>query len=185
MDYKVEILRYPTEEDWLRCKTLALNTVGKKAVNQPTEKWKTDLLRCEHSPIRTLMFTIKMEIPYWVSVHYVRHKYGVEHYVQSQRNDRQAKYDRNEARQDEMVSHIMDINAQELMFMARKRLCGQAAKETRTVMMMIVNKVLETNPEFKEFLVPNCEYLGGLCKEMYPCGWNKAFKKEAKENDKI
>lgn len=167
-EYKVEILRYPTEEDWRRCKVLALNTMGKNIVNNPTLDWKKQLLRCEHSPIRTLMFTIKMEVPYWVSVHYVRHKYGVEHYVQSQRNDRQNNYDRNSARQDELVSHIMDINAQELMFMSHKRLCKLASPETRQVMLQIVDKVLETNLEFQEFLIPNCMYLGG-CKEMYSC----------------
>ena len=96
------------------------------------------MLRCEHSPIRTLMFTIKMDIPYWVSVHYVRHKYGVEHYVKSQRNDRQNEYDRNAARQDEIVTHIMDVNASELMQMARMRLCSQAAFETQMVMKMIL-----------------------------------------------
>lgn len=166
---EIKILRYPTQEDWLRCKTLALNTVSKIAVNQPDGKWKYQILKCEHSPIRTLMFTIKMEIPYYVSVHFVRHKYGVEHYVQSQRNDRQSNYDRNKAPQDSPVTHIMDINAQELIFMAHKRLCMQADVTTRKVMQMIVEKVLETNPEFKPFLVPSCEYYNE-CREMFPCG---------------
>lgn len=174
---KVEILRYPTEKDWLRCKTLALNTVGKKAVNQPDDKWKYNILKCEHSPIRTLVFTIKMEIPYYVSVHFVRHKYGVEHYVTSQRNDRQNNYNRTKAPQDSPVIHIMDINAQELMFMARKRLCMQADPSTREVMREIVKKVLKTNPEFKPFLVPNCQWIGE-CKEMFPCGVKNIFQND-------
>ncbi len=170
MTYNIEILRHPTDEDWKRCKVLALNTVGKAAVTEPTFDWKVKMLRCEHSPIRTLIFTIKMDIPYWVSVHYVRHKYGVEHYVKSQRNDRQNEYDRNAARQDEIVSHIMDVNAQELIYIAHKRLCGKAAEETREVMRIIVDKVLETNPEFKMFLVPDCIHNGNSCHEITPCG---------------
>ena len=50
---------------------------------------KKKYLTSEHSPIRYLRFIIRMEIPYCNSVHFVRHKLGVEHFVQSQRNDRQ------------------------------------------------------------------------------------------------
>ena len=166
---KVEILRYPTEEAWLRCKMLALTTVGKDAMTPPTDEWKHKILNTEHSPIRTLMFTIKMEIPYWVSVHYVRHKYGVEHYVKSQRTDRTGE-DRNAKRQDEMVTHIMDINAQELMFMARRRLCNLASKETREVMWEIEKQVTAVCPEFSEVFEPMCERNGGVCYEMRSCG---------------
>ena len=57
----VEILRYPTDEDWQRCKMLALNTIGKRyAGSEVTDEWKRKILRSEHSPIRTLMFTIRM-----------------------------------------------------------------------------------------------------------------------------
>lgn len=166
---KIELLRYPTDEDWMRCKMLALNTVGKQAAAQPSLTWKKKILEAEHSPIRTLMFTIKMEIPYWVSVHYVRHKYGVEHFVRSQRTDRTGE-NRDEKRQDEMVTHIMDINAQELMFMARRRLCMMASVETRQVMHMIREQVLEVCPEFEDVLEPMCERNGGVCYEMQGCG---------------
>lgn len=165
---KVELLRCPNIIDWMRCKELALVTVGKKAGMLPDEEWKKQMLTCEHSPIRTLMFTIHMEIPYWVSVHYVRHKYGVEHYVRSQRTDRTGE-DRNEKRQDEMVTHIMDINAQELIFMARRRLCNLASPETREVMQEIVRQVVEACPEFEGVLIKNCEYMG-KCPEMRSCG---------------
>lgn len=175
---KIEILRVPTAIDWLRCKEFAFTTIGKETETLPTEEWKKQMLTCEYSPIRTLMFTIKMDIPYWVSVHYVRHKYGVEHFVRSQRTDRTGK-DRNEKRQDEIVTHIMDINAQELIFMARRRLCGMASKETREVMEEIVKKVIGICPEFDGILIPNCEYLG-RCPEMRSCGKAKALE-DAKE----
>ncbi len=68
------------------------------------------------------------------------------------------------------MSHIMSVNAAELIFMCHKRLCFQASKETREVMEMIRDEVLDVCPEFKEVLVPLCEYRGGVCTEMFPCG---------------
>ena len=166
---KVEILKHPTDEDWLFCKQCALNTIGKNSTTLPNAEWKEKILRAEHSPIRTLWFAFKLQIPYWVSVHYCRHSYGVEHFVQSQRDDRtDNNIPRAEKPQGELVSHIMYINAQELMFMARRRLCNQASEETREVMKEIVRQVLETNPEFKEFLVPMCIYQKG-CSEFSAC----------------
>lgn len=173
-DIKVEILRYPKEEDWQRCYMFALNTEGKKyAGTEVTDAWKRRILKAGHSPIRTLMFTIRMTVPYFVSTHYVRHKIGVEHFVQSQRNDRQSNYDRNSAPQDSMVSHIMDITAEELMFMANRRLCGKADETTRYVMTLICKAVEETNPEFEGCFKPMCERLHE-CPEFKPCGyWKK------------
>ena len=166
---KIEMIKYPTDEDWLLCKQCALNTIGKDSYDFPTEQWKRKILKAEHSPIRTLWFAFKIEMPYWVSVHFVRHKYGVEHFVQSQRDDRtNNNIPRAEKPQGEMVTHIMYVNAQELMFMARRRLCNQASKETREVMKMIVKEVLKTNPEFKGLLVPMCKYQG-RCPEFTPC----------------
>lgn len=167
---KIEILRHPTEEDWRRCKFLAMSTIGKRDWSgNVTDEWKRAILKAEHSPIRTLMFTVRMELPYWVSTHFVRHKFGVEHYVSSQRNDRQSKYDRTKAPQGELVMHVMDVNAQELMQMARMRLCGQASVETRMVMNEIRDKVIQYNPEFADFLVPKCIAHGG-CNEFKSCG---------------
>lgn len=106
-------------------------------------------------------------------VQLVRHKIGIEHYVQSQRNDRQTNYDRELAPQNAMVSHIIEVNAEQLMFMARRRLCGQADATTRFVMTHICIEVCKTNPEFKDFLKPMCEYRGG-CPEFKPCGYWEA-----------
>lgn len=172
-NFKIELLKYPTEKEWLWVKECTLNTVGKKLKSTTTSvdnEWKVKLLESEHSPIRELWFGIKMEIPYWVSVHFVRHHIGVNHYVQTQRNDRQQKYNRDSAPQGQMVSHIMSINAQELVFMAHKRLCKQASPETREIMKTIVEAVLNVCPEFKSVLVPLCKYRNGKCTEMFPCG---------------
>ena len=175
MDFKVEILKHPTEDDWMWCKTCTLNTVGKFSAKTPTEAWKSKLIQAEHSPLRELWFGIRMTIPSYVSVHFVRHHIGVNHYVQSQRNDRQDNYDRTKAPQDAMVSHIMSVNAQELVFMAHKRLCGQADVYTRRVMNEIVKQVVASNPEFKDVLVPLCGYRNGKCTEFNCCGMNAAY----------
>lgn len=166
----IEILRYPTEEDWKRCKLLALNTVSKSNIGEVSDEWKRKILQAEHSPIRTLMFTIRMEIPYYCSVHFSRHKYGVEHYVSTQRNDRQNNYDRRGARQDALVSHIMDINAQALINMSHKRLCFQADTATRQIMEEITCKVMEVSPDVGRLMCPMCDYRKG-CNEFKTCGY--------------
>lgn len=165
---KVEILRAPNENDLYWVKVCTLNTVGKESTKAPTESWIKKLVEAEHSPIRELWFGIKMEIPYWVSVHFVRHHVGVNHYIQTQRSDRTG-IPREDKPQGELVSHIMSINAQELINMSHKRLCKQASKETREVMKMIVNKVVEVAPYMKDVLVPLCVYRNGKCTEMFSC----------------
>jgi hypothetical protein len=182
MDFTVELLKYPTEEDWMLCKLCTLNTVGKTSTKLPTAEWRHKLLMSEHSPIRTLNFCIKMVIPYYVSVHFCRHFIGVTHFVQSQRNDRQENYDRTKAPQDSPVSHMMYINAQELMFMSRRRLCMQASPETRAVMQEIVRLVEEQCPEFVGTLEPMCSYRGGRCTEFNPCGLYKKYLTGKEEN---
>jgi hypothetical protein len=125
---------------------------------------------CEHSPIRTQMFWIEMKnIPSFVSVHLVRHKFGVEHFVKSLREDRCGKGNEVETR-NSPVNHGMLINAQALINMARKRLCGKASKETLAVMAMIKEKVQEVDPVLAKYLVPECIYRGGVCHEPKSCG---------------
>ena len=73
---KVEMIKHPTDIDWIFCRQCTLNTVGKTTTYLPSMEWKEKLIKSEHSPIRTLWFGFKLEIPYWVSVHLVRHKIG-------------------------------------------------------------------------------------------------------------
>lgn len=171
----VEILKHPTEDDWKLCKECTLVTVSKKSVTPPTDEWKVKLLKANHSPIRTLQFCFKLtDIPYWLSVHLVRHVHATP-FVSTQRNDRQEKYDRGEAPQNSPVTMCWYMNAEELITIAHKRLCNQASKETRLLIKELCDKVIEVNPEFKDLLVPNCIYRGGLCDEFYPCGYNKTL----------
>lgn len=166
---KVTCIEYPTEQDWMACKERALVTIGKKAVNPPDEIWKKAILKARHSPIRRLRFSFYIEgIPSWVATHLARHVHA-QPYIKSQRNDRQSEYDRDKAPQDAPVNMIYDVNGEELMVIANKRLCKQASAKTRKVVRMMCDEVAKTNPEFTEFLVPMCQYVGE-CKEMNPCG---------------
>ena len=62
--YSVELIKYPTDADWLWCKQCTLNTVGKNTTKGPDEEWKEKLLLAEHSPIRELWFGFKLKIPF-------------------------------------------------------------------------------------------------------------------------
>lgn len=177
---KVEILKHPTEQDWLWCKECTLNTVGKKLKSTTSYvdmEWKKKLLESEHSPIRELWFGIKLFIPYFISVHIVRHHIGCNHYVSTQRDDRHLdrEVSRNDLGQGEFVSHILSINAQELMFFMRKRLCNQADPLMIYIANQIKKEILKVNPEFEGLLVPLCEYRNNKCTEMFPCNKAKTF----------
>ena len=65
---KVTLIKYPSQDDLMWCKTCCLNTVGKSSTQYPTKDWIEKLVKAEHSPIRELWFGIKMEIPYWVEM---------------------------------------------------------------------------------------------------------------------
>ena len=172
---KVELIEKPSANDWLEVKRRALVTVGKIPVSEPTTKWKHDILRARHSPIRRLHFAFYIECSYCESVHLCRHIHA-QPYVSTQRNDRQSKYDRRKAPQDAMVSMIWDMNAEELMTIANKRLCNLATEETREIVQRMRNLVLTEYSEFKGLLEPYCVYWG-RCQEMYPCN-----KKEGADN---
>ncbi len=170
---KVEILKYPTEEDWILAKRCTLVTVGKDSIKPPTEEFKRKILRARHSPIRVLEFCFYIkDIPYWVSVHLSRHIHA-QPFVKSQRNDRQSDYDRRKAPQDAPLDMMFYMNAEELITIANKRLCKLASLETREVVKEMFKKVIEICPEFKDELVPMCVRNGGVCYEMFPCGWRK------------
>lgn len=186
-EFKVELIEYPTADDWMEVKRRTLVTIGKTAKNPPTVEWEKRLLAAMHSPIRRLFFSFYMEVPYWVSVHFCRHVHA-QPYVSTQRNDRQDKYDRNNAPQNAPVKMILDMNAEELITIMHKRLCTQASAETRQVAMAMRDAVLEKCPEFFDVLVPNCVYRNGLCAEYKPCGAARALLeqhlKEKEEREK-
>ena len=175
---KITLIGSPDDKAWLGVKQRALVTIGKEAKTPPDSQWKHDILVSKHSPIRYLMFSFYIEgIPSWVSVHLTRHKHA-EPYVKSQRNDRQGDYDRNDAPQNAPVNMIWDLNAEELMTVANKRLCSCASPETRQVVMEICRLAEEAVPELRGLLVPYCAANNGKCNEVFSdCERYKAYLK--------
>lgn len=137
-------------------------TSGKDVNISNKEKWYTS----EHSPIRTQMFWIEMyDMPTFVSVHLVRHKIGVEHFVRSNREDRGGNI---EANRYTPINHAMLINAQALITMSRKRLCKKASEETRGVFQEIKDKIGGIDIDLYNCMVPECQYRG-RCTELKSC----------------
>jgi len=173
---KIEILRYPTGDDWRLAKRATLETVGLRPKTDPSFEWKVSLLMARHSPIRLLPFVFELvDVPYWVSVHLCRHVHAVP-FVKTQRNDRQSGYDRALARQDTPVNMMWSMNAEELCVIANKRLCNMASPETRMAVWNMCQLVKDKCPEFESVLVPACEY-NHVCHEMNGgCGRFKCTK---------
>lgn len=168
---EIELRKYPEADDLLWMKECTVGTMGKEAKTMPTSDFVRKLLVSRHSPIRELRFSyVIRNVPYWVSVHLVRHHVGFQPYVQSQRNDRQSEYDRTKAPQDAPVTMRVTLNAEALLNLANKRLCAKASPETRDVVQRMCALAERVMPELKGLLVPMCEYHGGRCDEIQPCG---------------
>lgn len=136
--------------------------------------------RWMHSPIRTQMFAVYMEVPTFVSVHFVRHKAGVEHFVCSNRDDRGGGKD---TARDTMINHMMLLNAETLITMAHKRLCGCAHTWTQRTMELIRDRIRAVDPDLADVMVPLCGWRNGRCDEPKCCGRNTHFLPEAPEID--
>lgn len=156
---------------WIDAANAARKTMHLPPIDHaPGEEFMRHLLNAEHSPIRAVRYRVELiGIPYWVSVHLVRHKYGVEHFVSTQRTDRTG-VDRDSLPQNAPVDHTMIINAQEMMFVSRRRLCRMAAKETRELWQEVVYQLRTIDPILADYCVPMCEYRGGFCHEFNGCG---------------
>jgi len=156
---------------WRDVADCARTTIGQQdGEKEPSSTWKKKLLLAEHSPIRTLVFNWKwIDLPYWVSVHLVRHKIGIEHFVSTQRSDRTG-IKRDDLPQGALVQHRVEANAQAVITISRKRLCLQASTETRQAWKAVVEAVSTVQPEVASCCVPECVYRG-FCPEIKPCGW--------------
>lgn len=133
----------------------------------PSTMTLTKIYRCEHSPIRTQTFWIELRgIFTFVSVHLVRHKFGVEHFVESNREDRggTGKEDRYTP-----VNHGMFINAQALINMSLKRLCYASAAPTVATWMKLRKAMRKVDPALADHMVPACVYRRGFCPELREC----------------
>jgi hypothetical protein len=154
----VELLTSP--DLWRRAASL---TVSGKSVNMPVSK----LYMCEHSPIRTVIFWIELRgIPSFVSVHLVRHKIGVEHYVQSLRDDRGGTGKENRLTP---TDHGMILNAETLITMSRKRLCLKSHQKTVATWTRVKHRIAKVDSDLAPFMVPDCVYRNGKCYQLSEC----------------
>lgn len=158
---------------WNKVLNAARNTVGKDVINkEPSARWKKSILLAEHSPIRLIKLDYTWRnIKSWVSVHFVRHKFGIEHFVSTQRDDRTGD-DRDSKPQDSPVDHYFEANAQAIINISRKRLCNLAHKETKEKWYEFLDKKVKA-VEFQLYsvCVPECIYRG-FCPEMKGCGYD-------------
>lgn len=156
---------------WARVKACARTTVNKDGEGlPPTSEWKRRMLLAEHSPIRRLHLSWRWHgLKTWISTHFIRHNKGIDHWVSTQRSDRTG-VPRDKKPQDAAVNHECEANAQAMINISRKRLCNQAAIETRAAWREVIQRVAEVEPELASVCVPECVYRG-FCPEMTPCGY--------------
>jgi len=165
----VNIIRVPSDEDWILARNNGRTTMGlknKDSVLSGEEKIR--MLLSEHSTIRSLVCQWEwVDLPSWASVHITRHKIGIEHYVQTQRNDRQNEYDRRKAPQDSPVIHKCIANAQAIINVSKVRLCAQASKETGLAWRIFLQQLSLCSKEIAGLCVSSCVYRNGICPEVY------------------
>lgn len=168
IDMKVEVIDY--KDNWQAVKNAAMNTIGSEDGKYPGSAWKRKILLAEHSPIRLLRLKIRItDVPYYVVMHLVRHKVGIEHWVESQRTDRTG-IDRDVLPQAMPISYTFEANAQAFIAISRKRLCAKADPATRDAWSAVIKAVRQVEPELASVCRPDCIYRG-FCPEMRPCGY--------------
>lgn len=173
-ELKVELREH--SDRWNYIKGATLNTISLNKGSYPTSDFKRRLLISEHSPIRKLTIGWRwLNLKSWISVHFTRHKVGIEHFVSSRRTDRTG-IDRDALRQDELVAHEVEANAQALITISRKRLCSCASKETREAWIKFKEEVVRPiEPELASVMVKECVYRG-FCPEIKTCNYHLSLK---------
>lgn len=169
---KIQLIYSPEERELMLMKRCVWVTMGKTGypATMPTAELTHGLLEARHSPIRVLNYAWLIEgIPSNISTHLARHVHAVP-FVSSLRNDRQERMNGDEAPRNTPVDMIFYCNAEELMTVANKRLCGKASAKTRSVVEEMCRTALKATPELEGLLVPACVHQGGVCHELQPCG---------------
>lgn len=158
--------------DWEEVVNDCRMTVAKGELgHEPSQAFKKAILISEHDPIRDIEVKFRWrKIKYWIAMHWKTHIWRSR--TNTQRNDRQEIYDRDEEPQKAPVEFIGDANAQHLIDTMRKRLCFMAAPETREYAEDLKATLREVEPELSDVLVPNCVYRCG-CPETGKCQFFK------------
>lgn len=177
MDFSKVKIEVKMATSWARAKECALQTIGKKMATLPDDEWERKMLMCQHSPIRMVEYDIKIcGVPQWVTVHLVRHFIGCEKFVRTQREDRNPNVkNRDELPQGELNDMTFVANAEALINISKRRLCGCASPETRKVWSMVRDAIREVDPIMADFMVPSCIYRS-FCPEIIGCGYDKSEK---------
>jgi hypothetical protein len=167
--------------DWEEVVDDCRATVSKPPLGkEPSKEFKRKMVIAEHDPVRDIIVKFRWkDMPYYVAMHWKTHIWRGR--TNTQRNDRQDKYDRRKAPQDELVTFTGDPNVQHLIDTMRKRLCNMADPETRKYAESLKRDLRPVEPEISDVLVPNCVYRCG-CPEPNGCGW---YDKNAKRNIRI
>ena len=165
---KIEITKVTSWTDVLNAARFTQRKNPKSG--EPSIKWKKKIIKAEHSPLRCLMFNIDLyDIPYYVSVHLVRHVHA-QPFVSTSRPDIDGnQLPREEQKKSDLVNVRLFLNAQEIIHISRVRLCGKAEFTTRNVWREVINELRKTEPELANACVPSCFYRG-FCPEIKSCG---------------
>ena len=165
---KIEITRVTSWTDVLNAARFTQRLPLKSG--EPSVKWKKKIIKAEHSPLRCLMFNIDFyDIPYYVSVHLVRHVHA-QPFVSTSRPDIDGhQLPREEQHKTDPVNMRLFLNAQEIINISKVRLCGKAEHSTRSVWFEVVRILKQTEPELAAACVPTCIYRGH-CPEFKSCG---------------
>lgn len=169
--------------DWKRVVDAARFTQRKGELGkEPSEKFKKQMIISEHSPLRLLVFDIKVyNIPYCNMGHFVRHVHA-QPFVSTSRPDiTGTKISRHEMPQDAPVNMQLSLNAQEIINISRLRLCRKADSVTIKVWRMVVEELAKIEPELAKACAPQCVFKG-FCSEWKCCGflWTEKFIDERK-----
>lgn len=178
---KVEITRVTSWKDVLNA---ARFTQRKEPLDkEPSDDFKRKIIRAEHSPIRCLMFNIDLyDIPYYVSVHLVRHIHA-QPFVSTSRPDINGNMKpRDEQLKVDSVNMRLFLNAQEIINISKVRLCSKAEIETRKAWQSVINQLYNIEPLLATACIPSCVYRG-FCPELKSCGYaeSKAYALSRKE----
>ena len=169
---KVEVTRVTSWNDVLNA---ARFTQRKSLLDkEPSDKFKKMMIKSEHSPLRCLMFNIDFyDIPYYVSVHLVRHIHA-QPFVSTSRPDIDGnQLPREQQKKTDLVNMRLFLNAQEIINISKVRLCNRAETATRLAWNEVIQKLEEIEPILANACVPSCLYRNGMCPEIKSCGFNE------------
>ena len=136
---------------------------------KPSQMTRAKIYQCEHSPIRMLRFFIAIHgVPSFVSTHLVRHKFGVEHFVESNRDDRGGAGN-DVVNRMTPVNHGIEANAQAIINISKKRLCYASHRSTVATWSRVRKAMRQVDNDLANAMVPEC-VTRGYCPELRECG---------------